>query len=139
MSSVFHLTHVHQQPCGCDEMKDLGTYSDAARAEAVKMRAATLPGFRDYPDGFHIQETKLDKAEWTEGFVTMPSVNDAVRVAMGKLAGMHIDRIAGAMKESDGRRIPRRELGEFVTPLDVETMARVLCEIRDALAADESS
>lgn len=136
MSFVFHLTHVYEQPCGCEEMKDLGTYSDAAKAEAARALAATLPGFRDHPDGFHIQETQLDKAEWTEGFVTVPGVEDGVRLAMSKLAGIHLDRIAASMKESDGRRISRREVGEFATPLDVETMARVLIEIRDAVSVE---
>lgn len=76
----------------------------------------------------------LKKAGRTESFVAMPSADAAVRAAMSKLAGMHIDRIASSMKEADGRRISRRDVGEFVTPLDIETMARVLVEIRDALA-----
>jgi hypothetical protein len=29
-----------------------------------------LPGFRDYPEGFHIDEYQLDQDQWREGFIT---------------------------------------------------------------------
>lgn len=154
MSSVFHLTHTHEQPCGCDETKDLGTYSTQENGVKATARAMKLPGFRDHHEGFHLQEVVLDKDEWTDGFVTVPTPGDqdlssrevlerlgrlvVVTEIVSRLAGIRLDRIASSMKEADGRRISRREVGEIATPLDVETMARVLVEIRDALAADET-
>ncbi len=141
MSVVFHLTHTHEQPCGCDDTKDIGTYSSQENGVKAAARAMQLPGFRDHKEGFHLQKVELDKDGWTEGFVTVPAPDmlaGARSALSSKLAGVNLERIAEAMKESDGRRIARREVGEFVKPHDVEAMATALIAIRDALAAEAS-
>ncbi|MBY8871651.1 hypothetical protein K7640_07310 [Micromonospora sp. PLK6-60] len=51
-----------------DDLKLLGVYSSAARAEARARRARALPGFRAEPDCFYIGSYTLDQDEWREGF-----------------------------------------------------------------------
>ena len=70
---VFPLYHEYERPNGYAESKGLGIYSTREKAAAAIERYRILEGFRDYPDGFVIYETTLDKDEaWTEGFITVP-------------------------------------------------------------------
>jgi homoserine kinase type II len=66
---VYLLWHVHDLENDADE-KVIGVYASQANAEAARERAKSLPGFRDYPDGFHIDGYELDEGQWREGFVT---------------------------------------------------------------------
>ena len=52
-----------------DSVTLLGCYSTQTRAEDRIKRAKLLPGFRDEPDCFIIDEHEVDMDEWTEGFV----------------------------------------------------------------------
>ena len=47
----------------------IGVYSTLARARAAVARLRPQPGFRDAPDGFHVEEYQLDTDHWTEGYV----------------------------------------------------------------------
>jgi homoserine kinase type II len=67
--TVFLLWHVHDELD--DDAKLLGVFSSRETAEAQIGRALPLPGFRDDPDGFVIDEYTLDRAHWTEGYVTV--------------------------------------------------------------------
>lgn len=90
-SSVFVLWHVHHVAVDAtsatvkhfdspddfwadeqagDEVKLLGTYSSRERAVDRITSAAMLPGFRDEPRCFHIDEYVIDRDYWTEGYVT---------------------------------------------------------------------
>jgi hypothetical protein len=53
-----------------DDVKLLGTYSSREAARARIERARQLPGFSDEPDCFYVEESEVDKDEWTEGYVT---------------------------------------------------------------------
>lgn len=53
------------------EVKLLGVYSTEQNAEKARERAKSLPGFRDYPEQFHIDRCKVDKDHWEEGFITV--------------------------------------------------------------------
>ncbi|MEU7016382.1 hypothetical protein [Streptomyces sp. NPDC046385] len=53
-----------------DDVKLLGTYSSREVAEIRVRKARDLPGFRDEPDCFYVEEFEIDKDEWTEGYVT---------------------------------------------------------------------
>jgi len=68
MNEVFILWHSRE--IGDDETNDklVGAYSSAAAAEAAIARKLAFPGFRDYPDGFHISRYALDEDAWSEGF-----------------------------------------------------------------------
>jgi homoserine kinase type II len=68
--SVFLVWHVHQTDGGDDE-KLIGVYSTMEDAEAAVRRSRVQPGFRDFPDGFELDEYELNRDHWTEGFVTV--------------------------------------------------------------------
>lgn len=67
---VFLLWHSHGKGDGKTDDKLLGVYSSRARAEERWQRALALPGFRDVPEGFLIDEYVVDHDQWAEGFVT---------------------------------------------------------------------
>ncbi|MEW6643854.1 MAG: hypothetical protein AB1586_25325 [Pseudomonadota bacterium] len=70
VDSVFLLWHVRELPDDADEVKLLGVYSSALKAEEARAGASTLPGFRDYLEGFSIDEYRIDEVKWSEGFLT---------------------------------------------------------------------
>ena len=70
MASVFVLQHVHEQEDGVEDVKFLGVYSSRENAGAAVARLKGKPGFSDAPDGFHIDEYRVDHDHWVEGYVT---------------------------------------------------------------------
>jgi hypothetical protein len=68
--TVYLLWHAHDLVEEID-VKLIGVYSSEARAIEARERAKTLPGFRENPDGFHIDRYEVDKDSWTTGFVTV--------------------------------------------------------------------
>lgn len=69
MKSVFVLQHVHSRQDDVEDVKFIGVYSSRENAEAAVARLSRLPGFSDVPDGFHIDEYRLDQDQWVEGYV----------------------------------------------------------------------
>jgi len=69
MTTVFVVQHVARQDEPDENVKFIGVYSDHQHATEAIIRLRTLPGFRDYPNGFCIDEYPLDKDHWSEGFV----------------------------------------------------------------------
>jgi hypothetical protein len=55
-----------------DDLKILGAYSTKQKAQERLLRSRGLPGFRDEPDCFLVDQYTLDEDRWTEGFVTVP-------------------------------------------------------------------
>ncbi|OEJ95843.1 hypothetical protein [Streptomyces thermolilacinus] len=53
-----------------DDVKLLGTYSSGEAARARIGRARELPGFRDEPMCFYVEECVVDEDQWAEGYVT---------------------------------------------------------------------
>ena len=53
-----------------DDVKRVGIYSSRELAQERMAHARVLPGFRDEPDCFYIEEAALDEDEWTTGYVT---------------------------------------------------------------------
>jgi len=47
----------------------LRIYSTHEKAELALALLRNRPGFRDYPDGFEIQDAIIDRTYMTEGFV----------------------------------------------------------------------
>lgn len=74
MDSVFVLQHVHTQDDGTEDVKFIGVYSSREKAQEAVKRLTRLPGFADEPDGFHIDEYRIDQDQWAEGFVTVAGV-----------------------------------------------------------------
>ncbi len=77
MTKVYCLWHIYL-PAGADDENEklVGIYSTAENAEAAILRKRAYPGFKDYPDGFQIHETTLDRDQWSEGFI---SVEEALK------------------------------------------------------------
>lgn len=69
MTHVYFLYHVHVDPVsGRLREKTLGCFSSEAMARIAIEDVGKLPGFRDYPDAWHIRRRSMDKTSWTEGF-----------------------------------------------------------------------
>lgn len=71
MASVFVLQHVHSRDNGDEDVKFIGVYSSREKADAAVGRLTRLPGFSDAPDGFHVDEYRLDQDHWVEGYVSV--------------------------------------------------------------------
>lgn len=71
MASVFVLHHVHAREGGLEDVKFIGVYSSRVKAQQAVARMVGLPGFADTPDGFHIDEYRLDQDHWVEGYVVV--------------------------------------------------------------------
>lgn len=65
------------------DVKIVGVYSSRERAEAAVSRARTLPGFRDHPDGFHIDVYHVDKDHWAGGFGSVGEMHAKHAIASG--------------------------------------------------------
>ena len=71
MKSVFVLQHSYEMSeAGEEETKFIGVYSSMDKAQSAVKRLSLQPGFKDFPDYFHIDEYEIDQDNWTEGFVT---------------------------------------------------------------------
>ena len=71
MASVFVLQHVHLREDGVEDVKFIGVYSSREKADAAVARLSCLPGFSDAPDGFHVDEYRVDQDQWAEGYVVV--------------------------------------------------------------------
>jgi hypothetical protein len=69
--TAFLLWHVRELPEDEEDVKLLGVFSNALKAEQARDKAMGLPGFSDHPDGFSINEYRIDDAQWIEGFVAI--------------------------------------------------------------------
>ena len=66
---VYILHHVRAGPDGDEaNVKLIGVYRTEASAQAAIRRKLAWPGFRDHPDGFHVEACELDRDQWSEGF-----------------------------------------------------------------------
>ena len=75
MTSVFVLQHVHETDDGTEDVKIIGVYSSCQKAQDAVARLVAQPGFKNAPDSFHIDEYRLDRDHWTEGYVAIGDVS----------------------------------------------------------------
>jgi hypothetical protein len=69
MTVVYELKHLEEKnPDGFQDYKTVGVYSTRKKAEKAIERYRDLPGFRDYPERWHIHEVTLDETDWANGF-----------------------------------------------------------------------
>jgi hypothetical protein len=71
MASVFVIQHVHTQKDGTEYVKFIGVYSTRENAQVAVARLCRVPGFVDVPDGFCIDEYRVDQDNWVEGYATV--------------------------------------------------------------------
>jgi hypothetical protein len=69
---VFVVQHARELEDGGEDVKLIGVYSTEDVAREAVARIGQQPGFRDHPQGFHIERYPLDADHWREGFVTVP-------------------------------------------------------------------
>ena len=70
MTQVHLLWHIHD--LGDEEdWKFVGVYSSPEQLDAAKTRVGRLPGFRDDPDAFRVEDVTVNEDLWTEGFETV--------------------------------------------------------------------
>jgi hypothetical protein len=75
MAQVHLLWHVHD--LGDEEdWKFVGVYSSEEQLAAARARVSALPGFRDAPDAFRVEDVTVDEDLWTEGFETRDDADD---------------------------------------------------------------
>jgi hypothetical protein len=78
MSTVFAAYHVRVKDPDNDDVKLIGIFSSQQLAESAIASVKDQQGFRDYLDGFSIDEKTVDKICWTEGFVSFAEAMEAV-------------------------------------------------------------
>jgi hypothetical protein len=69
--TVFVVQHVREIGGAAEDVKFIGVYSSRALAAAAVERLGTQPGFRDAPDGFHIDAYTIDTDHWAQGFASL--------------------------------------------------------------------
>lgn len=70
MQTVFLLQHAHRTDDDEEDIKIIGIYDCRQSAEHAIDRMRSRPGFLDHPDGFHIDEYRINQDHWSEGFVS---------------------------------------------------------------------
>ncbi|SEG51830.1 hypothetical protein [Paenibacillus sp. UNC499MF] len=68
MKTVFLLQHSYEVN-EIEYTKVIGIYSTRDKAQDVINTYKELPGFKEYPEDFYIDEYHMDKNEWEEGFL----------------------------------------------------------------------
>lgn len=67
MTKVYIVQHTRSDD-DCDNIKFIGAYSSNTDAESAVNRLKNIQGFKDYSNGFSIDEYQVDKDHWVEGF-----------------------------------------------------------------------
>lgn len=68
---VYILWHVHEFDDEHEDAKLIGVYATEDEANAARDRVKDAPGFRDLPEGFHLDRYEVGRDGWTEGYVTV--------------------------------------------------------------------
>lgn len=76
MKTAFVVHHVHELGNDREDVKLIGVYSSREQAEAAVSRLRTSPGFCEAPHNFSIAEYEVDRDQWVEGFVSVPSEDE---------------------------------------------------------------
>lgn len=67
---VYIVQHVHEFDDDSEDIKMIGAFTTREAAEQAVKQVSTAEGFRDTPEGFHINAYELDKIHWEEGYIT---------------------------------------------------------------------
>jgi hypothetical protein len=70
INSVYKVDHSYELN-QCDETKFIGVFSSYDMAQQIVEEYKKLPGFKDHPNDFYIQDYDINVSEWREGFVTI--------------------------------------------------------------------
>ncbi len=67
MKHVYVLQHSYEDS-DHEDVKLIGVYSSRKLTKMAISSLVKSPGFKQWPDGFHIGKHELDKTNWREGF-----------------------------------------------------------------------
>ncbi|WP_201509396.1 homoserine kinase [Psychrobacter alimentarius] len=71
-NTVFVLEHAHYKDDDrnndVEDFKLIGVFATEQQAQAAMAQLKNQPGFRDYPNGFHIDAYPLGQINWSQGF-----------------------------------------------------------------------
>ncbi|OTQ70172.1 MULTISPECIES: hypothetical protein [unclassified Gilliamella] len=70
MQKIYYLYHVRYEDTDDEDFRIIGIYSSSKQAKLAIERMKKKPGFIDFPNGFQIIPSVLNRAEWLDGFVT---------------------------------------------------------------------
>ena len=70
MQKIYYLYHVRYEDTDDEDFRIIGIYSSRKQAKLAIERMKKKPGFIDFPNGFQIIPSVLNRAEWLDGFVT---------------------------------------------------------------------
>lgn len=132
MTAVHALIHLHDFADGSSDFKLIGVYSSRERAARARAAAVELPGFSDFPAGFHIDPVEVDPAgpggrgvehglpeELFLLFLTLPDSGRGEEVRI--LGAFHTEEAADAAAAT---ALPRPRSGEWeVCPVDLDESA----------------
>jgi hypothetical protein len=68
LTEVFIVRHLRELEDDVQEIKFIGVYSNAKLAQAAIDQIKDQAGFRDFRDGFTIEDHRLNLTGWVEGF-----------------------------------------------------------------------
>lgn len=66
---VYILEHVAEYDNGHEDIKRIGIFANLEDAQNAQNQVKDKSGFREFPDGFHIDELTVGFVSWKEGFV----------------------------------------------------------------------
>jgi homoserine kinase type II len=66
---MYIVQHVRRSSPEDENIKFIGVFSSMSAADAAVQRLTSLPGFREFPDGFYIDDYVVDELQWKEGFL----------------------------------------------------------------------
>ena len=66
---VYIVQHVDDRADDDEDVKLIGIYPTEEDARAAIARLVVQPGFRDVPNGFHVDRYTVGEDHWTEGFM----------------------------------------------------------------------
>jgi len=71
VKSVWIVSHVREFEDGHEDVKHIGVFTSRELAERALEKVKDQPGFRDCPEGFSVDEWRLNQIGWSEGYVTI--------------------------------------------------------------------
>jgi hypothetical protein len=68
MNSAWLLWHIEDRDEETEDSKLVGAYSSQEEANAAIARLKDKPGFAEQPDGWFMEEYRLNEDHWTGGY-----------------------------------------------------------------------
>ncbi len=70
MLGIYIVQHTHEISEGQEDTKLIGVFDTKKAAQQMINRLLLQPGFKETPEGFHIEFYEINKGHWLEGYAT---------------------------------------------------------------------